>query len=86
MGIHAGTEYADCSESFRVAAEAALHAGGDTALQISAPFVEWKKNDIFDYCVRRRVPVEATYSCEVGGPACGLCLSCRDRSFFYART
>ena len=79
-GIHAGTPYADCSQEFVVAMNQLLDHQTDGRLKIVAPFVEWSKQDVFDYFVGTGVPPALTYSCEVGSdPSCGECASCRDR-------
>lgn len=80
LGIHAGTPYFDCSEPFlemmaRVVAE---HTDGGVSLV--APFLHWTKRDVFDYFVSAGLPLDLTYSCEIGSqPPCGTCASCRDR-------
>lgn len=84
IGIHAGTAYEDCSPPFLAAAESAVRAGGDTTLQLSAPFVTWTKREVYEYCRRRAVPVHLTYSCESRGGPCGTCLSCQDRRLLNA--
>jgi 7-cyano-7-deazaguanine synthase len=79
-GIHAGTRYVDCSPRFTSVMQDSLNLYCDGAIQIAAPFVEWNKQQIVDYCRTRGVPLATTYSCEAGTPApCGRCLSCEDR-------
>lgn len=80
LGIHAGTPYVDCSPAFVEAMQTSLdvHRGG--MLQLAAPFVTWSKAEVYAYARSMPVPLELTYSCEVGKmPPCGTCLSCRDR-------
>ena len=80
IGIHAGTNYADCSVSFvdRINRLYDLYANGTVILE--APFVEWTKDQIISYCVDLALPLELTYSCEFGSEKpCGECKSCLDR-------
>lgn len=78
-GIHAGTGYADCSANFVDGMQAVLDMYSDS-VQFAAPFLDWSKAEVFEYCLRREVPLELTYSCEAGSsPPCGRCLSCMDR-------
>lgn len=81
MGVHAGTSYFDCTKTFVHLLQRVIDGYCDGTVQISAPFVDWSKHDIFQFCVTAGVPVELTYSCETGtAQPCGDCLSCRDRS------
>ena len=85
-GIHGGTPYADCSESFRTAMQA-LARLQERPVDVLLPFLTWTKSDVLSYCEAERVPVHLTYSCERGAtPPCGECTSCRDRKEFDART
>jgi 7-cyano-7-deazaguanine synthase len=87
MGIHSGTGYADCSESFLAHMQAAVDLLEPPRVHLAAPFITWTKADIYAYCHQRRVPIELTYSCEQGGlRPCGQCLSCKDREMLHART
>jgi len=86
LGIHAGTDYPDCGPEFvrNMQDIADLYTGGCT--QIAAPFLDWTKGEIWDYCMSRDVPLALTYSCENGVPGgCRACLSCRDREALDAR-
>ena len=86
LGIHAGTPYADCSVSFIQRVNALLSAQG-VGVEILAPFAEWHKGDIGQYCRKYNVPIDITYSCERGGTSpCGKCISCLDRRSLDART
>lgn len=79
MGIHAGTSYTDCSKRFIQAVQAFVDDYTDGCLGIAAPFLEWSKQDIWRYCLERGVPLNLTYSCELGDiEPCGNCLSCFD--------
>lgn len=80
LGIHAGTEYPDCSPEFVDVMNRVfdLYTGGTVILE--APFISWRKSDIVTYCIRNSLPYNSTYSCETGSlPPCGKCLSCLDR-------
>jgi 7-cyano-7-deazaguanine synthase len=85
IGIHAGTNYLDCSKSFVKEMQSLfdLYTGG--CIQIGAPFIGCNKKDIWDYCISNDVPVQLTYSCEKGlKQPCGQCLSCKDLEVLYA--
>lgn len=80
IGIHAGTDYSDCSSTFvdRMQAIYDLYYSG--RVKIVAPFLDWAKNEIWAYAYSAGVPLSLTYSCEAGGqPPCMRCESCRDR-------
>lgn len=83
LGIHAGTQYADCSPEFvdQMQSTFDIYSGG--TVHIAAPFVDWTKSDIWKYALSDKVPIDLTYSCEAGTtPPCGHCLSCLDRIGF----
>jgi 7-cyano-7-deazaguanine synthase len=85
-GIHAGTDYWDCSGEFLVRIQSLFDQYTDGLVQAAAPFVSWTKRQIFDFGLRSGVPFVLTYSCERGGrPPCGGCLSCRDIEALRAR-
>lgn len=87
MGIHAGTNYPDCSETFWARMQALVDIYDSGSVKLAAPFLTWSKSDIYAYCHQKTVPIELTYSCERGGtPPCGECLSCKDREMLHART
>ena len=80
IGVHAGTPYYDCSPSFIDAMSRLVAEHTDGTVSLVAPFLHWNKAEVFDYFATSGLPLEATYSCEVGGEhPCGLCASCRDR-------
>lgn len=79
LGIHAGTNYYDCSRAFhadldRLVAEI---SGGRT--RVLAPFISWTKSDIVRFASENAVPTQLTYSCEAANTPCHECLSCTDR-------
>jgi len=84
LGIHAGTQYLDCSSAFVGAINETLRLDGK-GLELLAPFLTWTKGDVLHYCAERSVPIQLTYSCERGGDTpCGVCLSCTDRRAAHA--
>ena len=84
IGIHYGTNYVDCSRGFLDKCNEifTLYTGGKITL--SAPFVDWTKKQIFDYCRLEKIPLELTYSCELGkNQPCGECSSCKELTALY---
>ena len=78
-GIHAGTSYTDCSKRFLASIQVIFDDYTDGRIRVCAPFLDWSKQDIWEYCIDRRVPLDLTYSCELGkNQPCSECLSCRD--------
>jgi 7-cyano-7-deazaguanine synthase len=87
LGVHAGTDYPDCSQPFLETMQTAIEISENCAVQLATPFAAWTKQDILAYCKVRNVPVHLTYSCERGTePPCGACLSCKDRRSLVAST
>ena len=85
IGIHAGTGYWDCSEEFLQHTKPVFHAYSEGRISLDAPFVQWNKSEIWDFCSRENVPLELTYSCEIGEvQPCGKCLSCADLECLHA--
>lgn len=81
LGIHSGTPYYDCSESFVKNMNDIVEGYTDGMVQLDTPFLKWDKKMIYEYCKDNNVPIELTYSCEKGEKKpCGKCLSCLDRS------
>jgi len=79
IGIHAGTSYSDCSELFIHKLQSSFDLYTDGCIQIGVPFVTWNKRSIWSYCNAKEVPLDLTYSCELGEePPCGRCSSCKD--------
>lgn len=80
MGIHSGTNYYDCSPDFVNSINQILANYSTGEMFFDAPFINWNKRMIYDYCIQKNVPVHLTYSCENGlEPPCGHCDSCLDR-------
>lgn len=85
IGVHAGTDYADCSTIFIQEIQRIFDLSTDGRVQVAAPFLSWDKTQIWDYCVTHKVPLELTYSCENGdAQPCGHCLSCKSLERLYA--
>ena len=80
LGIHAGTGYSDCSPEFMEVMERSyeFHTGG--AITVTAPFLNWTKQDVYRLAVNLNVPLVKTHSCEASNLPCGRCRSCIDRS------
>jgi|WetSurMetagenome_2_1015567.scaffolds.fasta_scaffold27596_4 7-cyano-7-deazaguanine synthase len=80
MGIHFGTQYYDCTESFVREMNKILEGYFDGRVIFEAPFIKWSKKMIKDYFNKNNLPIYLTYSCEKGtDEPCGKCLSCLDR-------
>lgn len=87
IGVHKGTPYYDCSTEFVANAQRVFDGYTGGSVQIGAPFLDWTKRDVWEYCQRRAVPVELTYSCERGEQQpCGRCDTCKDLEMLYAGT
>lgn len=85
LGVHSGTPYWDCSQDFIRGAQSQLDAYADGRVQLSAPFLAWSKRDIWDYAIAQHIPLQLTYSCELGlDQPCGQCLSCQDLRAMHA--
>lgn len=80
IGIHSGSIYPDCTEAFIDSVQRLfdLYTGG--TVSAVAPFLTATKEAIWQYCQDERLPVDLSYSCELGlEQPCGRCLSCDDR-------
>ena len=79
FGVHAGTGYSDCSPEFIQVMERSyeFHTGG--AITIAAPFLYWRKQDVYHLAAELKVPFSLTHSCEAANVPCGRCRSCLDR-------
>ena len=84
IGIHSGTIYWDCSKDFITIIQKCFNAYSNDCISLDVPFLEWNKRDIWDYCTTEKIPVEKTYSCELGlKQPCGKCLSCKNLEKLY---
>ena len=80
IGIHEGTPYYDCTEGFLKSIQTVVDGYAAGKIKVAAPFLNWGKQIIWEFCKKVGVPVNSTYSCEKGGVhPCGKCLSCKDR-------
>jgi len=85
IGVHLGTRYADCSEEFIRIMQASFDLYTNGRISIGVPFLNWNKKEIWDYCISHQVPLNLTYSCELGLiQPCGRCKSCKDLEVLYA--
>ena len=80
IGIHEGPPYYDCTEGFLKSIQTVVDGYAAGRIKVTAPFLKWGKQTIWEFCKKVGVPVDSTYSCEKGGVRpCGRCLSCKDR-------
>lgn len=87
IGVHSGTAYYDCTKTFIQASNDLLDVYTNGKISVEAPFMDWNKLEIWEFCHQNEVPVKLTYSCEAGNQEpCGKCLSCLDRRALDART
>ena len=79
IGVHAGTNYKDCSPAFLTIMQRSFdfHTGG--TISIAAPFASMTKREIFTLATELAVPIFKTYSCEAANQPCQKCNSCLDR-------
>lgn len=81
IGVHAGVPYPDCSEEFLEAVRRMILESSDRHVGLVAPLRTWHKQEILAFAREKNLPIDLTYSCEVGTtPPCGECLSCKDRA------
>ena len=84
-GIHKGTNYADCKPKFLTKVQETYDIYTEGRVRLLTPFINWVKADILQYCEEKEVPINITYSCEIGKEKpCGKCLSCLDLKKYYA--
>jgi 7-cyano-7-deazaguanine synthase len=85
LGIHAGTNYRDCTPEFVAETQRSLDFQSLGEVRLLAPFVTWPKKLILTRALELGVPIEMTFSCERANSPCGECLSCIDRRELLAR-
>ncbi|WPX09026.1 7-cyano-7-deazaguanine synthase QueC [Anaerocellum danielii] len=81
-GAHAGDHpiYPDCRKEFVEAMKNALYLADYTGLELEAPYVDMKKEDILRRGLELGVDFSLTWSCYKGGQkACGRCGTCTER-------
>ncbi|NKB37980.1 MAG: tRNA methyl transferase-like protein [Gammaproteobacteria bacterium] len=83
IGIHSGTDYYDCSELFYNRIQKVVHEYSNGRISLIAPFIKWSKQNIIEYLDENNLPLQSTYSCEIGNTLpCGKCKSCKDREAY----
>lgn len=84
LGIHSGTDYADCSPSFVRVTNSILDIYANGTVILETPFLTFSKSEIIEYCISNEIPLHLTYSCELGlNQPCGKCLSCKGLKRIY---
>ena len=79
LGIHDGTQFEDCTSNFVKRMQALFDIYTHGVIQIGTPFLKMYKDEIIAYSITNNLPLEMTYSCELGKKQpCNKCLSCRD--------
>lgn len=79
LGVHAGTAYWDCSDEFARTCQAVLNGYSGGRIRLHLPFLRWNKRQIWEFCREGNLPLNKTYSCELGQEQpCGRCSSCAD--------
>ena len=80
IGIHSDSIYYDCSKDFLNDCQRVLDGYYAGLVKVEAPFIEFTKRDVIEYCKKYDVPLNLTYSCyRQNFPPCGTCPSCLDR-------
>lgn len=83
IGVHYGTPYYDCSDTFIKDYQRIIDGYFNGSVILEAPFLNFTKKQIIEYCTKENVNLSYTYSCELGSKRnCGKCLSCLDRKEF----
>lgn len=79
IGIHAETDYRDCTPAFGRLMSESLEFHTDGAVGLATPLLTFTKLEVFELARALDVPVGLTYSCEVADQPCASCRSCKDR-------
>lgn len=80
-GIHAGTPYYDCSAAFLESVDTIVRNHTRGCVRVAAPFLNWTKRMVWDFCATHAAPINLTRSCDSGtAEPCGRCVSCLDRA------
>lgn len=80
LGIHSGCPYYDCGQKFVDAMKNIINDYTQGTVQLDLPLLDMDKATIVQYSKLHGVPLDLTYSCQVGSvPTCGKCPSCKDR-------
>jgi 7-cyano-7-deazaguanine synthase len=81
IGIHAGTQFADCSPSFFAGISRVIAEETDSQIRVIAPLLDMSKASIVTLARKEGWSIDSTYSCQRGRrKPCGRCLSCKDRA------
>jgi 7-cyano-7-deazaguanine synthase len=83
MGIHSDSPYFDCSPLFVRNCQQLLDGYFGGTVRFEAPFLNFVKAQIIDYCKKNKVPLSMTFSCMRGNKPCGDCPSCLERKRHY---
>jgi len=86
IGVHAGTNYADCSPSWVEEWQGLLTVQYHGAVRMLAPLADLPKVQVYALARHLGVPIALTHSCEASAVPCGSCASCADRRMLDART
>ncbi|GHE74573.1 7-cyano-7-deazaguanine synthase [Roseivirga thermotolerans] len=82
IGIHSGTDYLDCSENFISKFQDTLDSSLNSNIRVLAPFISWRKHQIWQYLKSTNISFQNLVSCEIGTDVpCGQCPSCLERIF-----
>jgi 7-cyano-7-deazaguanine synthase len=79
IGVHEGTQYADCSTLWLDAWRTLLDVQHSGTVTLLAPLAALHKPQVLALARECAVPFGLTHSCETGPVPCGRCLSCQDR-------
>jgi 7-cyano-7-deazaguanine synthase len=80
LGIHANTDFYDCTERFVGQMRNLLDGYFGGTIVLNMPFLNFSKEDIINYCNQANVPTHLTYSCQKNpDQPCGKCNSCLER-------
>lgn len=80
LGIHAGTPFYDCSQSFFDTTSILVAEYTDARVGLIAPLRGFTKPEIVGYARSIGMDIRQTYSCQRGMPdGCDECHSCKDR-------
>jgi 7-cyano-7-deazaguanine synthase len=81
-GIHKGSDYYDCNEGFIMSMKSLIDGYTNGSVQLDLPLIKMTKTEIVAYCKLHEVPIEQTFSCQLGGNMpCGNCPSCIERNY-----
>lgn len=85
IGVHAGTNYVDCSPSWLAEWQGLLTVQHHGAVRLLAPLADLTKSQVYILASHLDVPIALTHSCEASALACDSCSSCADRRMLDAR-